>query len=72
MKKCNKCLLRKACQRCHARAYRDTGELKGCSPEDFLHASIYRQIMQERKVWNKVMREENVNDLQEARSKSLC
>ena len=51
LQKCNKCLLRKACQRCHARAYRDTGELRGCSPEDFLHASIYRQIMQERKTW---------------------
>ncbi len=72
LKKCNKCLLRKACQRCHARAYRDTGDLRGCSPEDFLHASIYRQIMQERKVWNKILQEETVNDLQKTRSKSLC
>jgi len=51
LEKCKDCPVRKACQRCHARALRDTGKLNGCSPEDFAHAVARKEIMQKRGVW---------------------
>ena len=50
--KCSKCELRKACQRCHARALRDSGRLGGCSKEDLAFALVHKEIMEERNVWN--------------------
>ncbi len=63
LKKCKTCDLRRACQRCHARALRDSGDLAGCSKQDFAFALVYREIMQKRGVWKQNVYKETKDEV---------
>ena len=63
LQKCKKCELRLACQRCHARALRESGSLQGCAKTDLAFALVYRQIMQERNVWKENKHKEKQDEI---------